>query len=565
MIINRKATEKNKTRTGARRLCAAALAFALVFSLSACSAGPKSASAPADSDSAAPAPYEPSDAGGWDGESAGGVEPSMEPPSAPGNAGTWDDGYDYYDDYDSSYDYGGGESYSGLDPAGEHRTAKEPEATFSLKVDTAAYSNVKRYIEDGRMPPADAVRTEELINWFGYDEPLEFQRSAPYGAGISPFGFYTEVGPSPFNDDKLLALVRVGTRNVDKQDLPPSNLVFLIDVSGSMDSYDKLPLLKNSFGMLAESLGRDDVVSIVTYASGTRVALEGARGSDTRKISKTVNGLKAGGSTAGEKGIQLAYKLAEEYFIEGGNNRVILATDGDFNVGLSDTDELSRFISRKRDSGVYLSVLGFGTGNIRDDIMETLAKDGNGNYSYIDSRRTAEKVLVNELSSNLFTVADDVKAQIVFDPETVYSYRLIGYENRMLKKEDFDNDRKDAGEIGAGSDVIALFEFELQEPGMALSARDHLYDVRVRYKDPGESRSDLIEFPVTGSYMPSRNSTDFGFVSAVAMFGEYLRDTGYGGRFGVRDLIDLADENIGEDPNGYREDFIGLLTNLRRI
>ena len=552
MMINGKKTITKKNteinRAFARRFFAFALVFALVLSLSACSAGPAGDAAPESSDSGgrynepsdspAPAPYEPEVSDSWDG----------------------DYGYDDYGDYDDDYyyDYPGGESYSDLEAAGEHRAEREPEATFSLKVDTAAYSNVKRYIEDGRMPPADAVRTEELINWFSYDEPLDFSRG-------SPFAFYTEVGPSPFNEDKLLALIRVGTREVDKRDLPPSNLVFLVDVSGSMNSYDKLPLLKSSFAMLTESLGRDDVVSIVTYASGTRVALSGARGSDTRKINKTMDGLKAGGSTAGERGIQLAYELAEEYYIEGGNNRVILATDGDFNVGLSSTDELSRFISKKRDSGIYLSVLGFGTGNIRDDIMETLAKDGNGNYSYIDDRKTAEKVLVDELSSNLFTVADDVKAQVVFNPEMVYSYRLIGYENRMLKKEDFDNDRKDAGEIGVGSDVIALFEFELQDPGMELSDYDHLFDVRVRYKDPGESRSNLVEFPVTGIYMPSRNSTDFGFVSAVAMFGEYLRDSNYSGRFGVRDLIDLAEDNIGEDRHGYREDFVDLLFLLRNI
>ena len=426
-----------------------------------------------------------------------------------------------------------------------------------MKVDTASYSNVKRFINDGMMPPPDAVRTEELINWFGYNEPLEFERGAP-------FAFYTEVGPSPFNDDNYLALVRVGTRAVDKRDLPPSNLVFLIDVSGSMDSYDKLPLLQKSFSMLTETLGSDDTVSIVTYASGTKVALSGARGSNARKINDAIFNLRAGGSTAGERGIQIAYELAEEYFIEGGNNRVILATDGDFNVGISSTNELSRFIAKKRDTGVYLSVLGFGTGNIRDDIMETLAKDGNGNYSYIDDVRTAEKVLVDELGSNLFTVADDVKAQIVFNPETVYSYKLIGYENRMLKKEDFDNDRKDAGEIGAGSDIIALFEFEPMYPEAAFSARDHIFDVRVRYKNPGENESRLIEFPVSGNRQLERNTQDFGFVSAVAMFGDYLRNGGYG-RDDLRRMISLAEENIGRDNAGYREDFVDLLYDLRRI
>jgi Ca-activated chloride channel family protein len=459
-------------------------------------------------------------------------------------------GYDYY------YDISGGERYAEIEETGEQLTEDRPEATFSLKVDTASYSNVKRYIEDGILPPPDAVRTEELINWFSFDEPLEF-------SGDSPFAFYTEVGPSPFDDDKRLALIRVGTHEIDRGDLPPSNLVFLVDVSGSMDSYDKLPLLQDAFALLTETLGRDDRVSIVTYASGAGVALAGARGSDRRAIEDAVFSLTAGGSTAGAQGIQEAYELAEEFFIEGGNNRVILATDGDFNVGLSDTGELSRFIAKKRQSDIYLSVLGFGTGNIRDDIMETLAKDGNGNYSYIDSRKTAEKVLVDELGSNLFTVADDVKAQVVFDPKTVYSYRLIGYENRMLSTEDFDDDRKDAGEIGAGTDVVALFEFEPMSEDAA--ADSHLFDVRVRYKDPGDSESQLVEFPVTAERRDRGrgNSSDFGFVSAVALFGDYLRNSGDGERNAVREMIDLAEDSLGADADGYREDFVTLLSKMR--
>ena len=509
-----------------RKISLMVLALVMALQLSACSSGAPSA----PSDSAAP--------------------------SASGDSYLSEDGYD--SEYDPYYDYSGGERYSEIEETGWRYADEQPEATFSLKVDTASYSNVKRYIEDWRMPPKDAVRTEELINWFGYDEPLVFEKG-------SPFAFYTEVGPSPFSKESYLAFVRVGTRPVEKENLPPSNLVFLIDISGSMSSADKLPLLQNAFAMLTETLGEDDVVSIVTYASGTKVALAGASGSETRKINKTIYGLKSGGSTAGGKGIELAYELAEEFFIEGGNNRVILATDGDFNVGISDTKELSRFITKKRDTGVYLSVLGFGTGNIRDDIMETLAKDGNGNYSYIDSRKTAEKVLIDELASNLFTVADDVKAQMVFDPDTVYSYRLIGYENRMLNKKDFDNDRKDAGELGAGSDVIALFEFEPYDTGEGFSSRDHLFDVRIRYKDPGDSRSQLIEFPVTGKALSGRNTTDFGFVSAVAMFGDYLRngDDYRGGD--IYGIISLAEDNLGRDASGYREDFVDLLYTLQEI
>jgi len=482
-------------------------------------------------------------------------------PPSPGDYGDYDD---YYDPY---YSYSQGESYLEIEELGFQLVEAKPESTFSLKVDTASYSNIQRFIKNGDLPPKDAVRTEELINWFSYDEPLEFS------AG-SPFGFYTEIGPSPFDDEKLLAMIRVGTREVDREDLPPCNLVFLIDVSGSMGSYDKLPLLQDSLVMLCGELGPEDTVSIVTYASGTRVALSGASGADTKKIENTINRLSSGGSTAGAGGIQLAYEQAQKYFIEGGNNRVILATDGDFNVGISDLGELSDFISEKRETGVYLSVLGFGTGNIRDDIMETLARDGNGNYSYIDSLRTAEKVLVNELSSNLFTVADDVKAQIVFDPDTVYSYRLIGYENRMLQTEDFDNDRKDAGEIGAGSDVVALFELEPLGEGAA--ANDHLFDVRVRYKDPGESKSQLIEFPVAMQRLGSENTSDFNFACAVALFGDYLRTYGYSlDDYDLDDVYDhdeklqffdnlyrLALYNDGVDEQGYRADFRELITEL---
>lgn len=465
---------------------------------------------------------------------------------APGESGS------YYDDYN----YGYGEQYSTIEDLGEQRTSTNPESTFSLKVDAAAYSNVKRYIEDGILPPSDAVRTEELINWFTFDEPLEFNRK-------SPFGFYTEVGPSPFNEDKYLAMIRVGTRDIDRSELPPSNLVFLIDVSGSMASYDKLPLLKESLALLVETLGKDDRVSIVTYASGTKVVLSGARGSDYKKITNAIDSLGAGGSTAGQNGIQKAYQQAERNFIEGGNNRVILATDGDFNVGISNTSDLSDFIAKKRETGVYLSVLGFGTGNIRDDIMETLAKDGNGNYNYIDSTKTAQKVLVNELASNLFTVADDVKAQIVFDADTVYSYRLIGYENRMLDPEDFNNDKVDAGEIGAGSDVVALYEIELYDAKSAMGS--HLFDVNIRYKDPGESRSRLVEFPVKMERISGGNSSDFGFISAVAMYGDYLRNYGYTDGYTLREMTQLAKDNLGYDDLGYRRDFVKLLDMLRGI
>jgi Ca-activated chloride channel family protein len=465
-----------------------------------------------------------------------------------------DDGYyepapapGYVDDY--SYD---GEKYLDIPEGGLHYTDDEQKITFSLKVDTAAYTNVKRYVGDGFFPPEDAVRTEELINYFNYDEPLAFD-------GESPFAVYTEIGPSPFDAEKQMAFIRVKTADVDVSELPPSNLVFLIDTSGSMDSYDKLPLLQDAFSMLTDTLDEDDIVSIVTYAGNSRVVLRGARGDEKNWLNDAIYDLAAGGSTAGEEGIQTAYALAEDYFIEGGNNRVILATDGDFNVGLSGTDELADFIGAKRDTGIYLSVLGFGTGNIRDDIMETLSKEGNGNYSYIDTWRTAQKVLVSELGTNIFTVADDVKAQVVFNPETVKSYRLIGYENRMLNNEDFSDDTKDAGEIGAGSDVVAMFELDITD------ADSTLFDVRIRYKNPGDSESKLLTVAADRDSITEYNTTDFGFACSVALFGDMLRHPDDISRRQISTLFEMAGDNIGEDSEGYRNNFLNLLNEFSNI
>jgi Ca-activated chloride channel family protein len=446
-----------------------------------------------------------------------------------------------------NYDYGyEGEQYLDIIEQGKRYAEDDPAITLSLKVDTAAYSNVKRYIEDGILPPADAVRTEELINYFNYDEYLRIDSS-------SPFAFYTELGESPFDSSKQLAFIRIKTQDIDKDELPPSNLVFLIDTSGSMSSYDKLPLLQNAFSLLVDTLDEDDCVSIVTYAGSSDVVLSGVRGDKVNKINSAIFDLAAGGSTAGAEGIETAYELAEEYFIEGGNNRVILATDGDFNVGISDTDDLADFIAEKRKTGVYLSILGFGTGNIRDDIMETLSKEGNGNYSYIDSQQTAKKVLVNELGSNLFTVADDVKAQVEFDPAVVKSYRLIGYENRTMSNKDFENDKKDAGEIGAGSDVVILFELDMIDKDEAP------FVVHVRYKEPGESESRLV---TTGSGTLNNrkaSSTDFGFAASVALFGDMLRHPDDVTRGQMNTVIALAEDNLGKDKEGYRGEYLDLL------
>ncbi len=472
----------------------------------------------------------------------------------------------YYEEYDYDVDYyPGGEQYLEISDNQEQAVQAQPLLTFSLKVDTAAYTNVQRYIESGMAPPADAVRTEEMINYFSYDEPSSFWEG--------PFAVYTEVGPSPFDSAKKLAFVRVKTDNVPKEELPSSNLVFLIDSSGSMDSYDKLPLLKEAFRLLVETLDGDDRVSIVTYAGSSAVVLDSAAGNEKKKILRAIDGLSAGGSTAGADGIRTAYKLAAKNMMQNGNNRVILASDGDFNVGIQSLPELENFIGQKRDSGVYLSVLGFGTGNTRDDIMETLAKNGNGNYSYIDSARTAEKVLVDELGSNLFVVAEDVKAQIEFNPENVSNYRLIGYENRMLANEDFADDTKDAGEIGVGTDVVMLFEFKMakNESGLKYGAStpastakstaygDELFELRLRYKNPGETGSNLILRPVKFSDIPAHNSSDFEFAGAVAAFGHILRASPYTGGATYETVLATAKGSLGRDAGGYRRDFVRLL------
>ncbi len=459
----------------------------------------------------------------------------------------------------------GGESYLEISDNDVMRVQADPMLTFSLKVDTAAYSNVQRYIESGIAPPHDAVRIEEMINYFSYDEDPDFTEG--------PFAVYAEIGPSPLDDTKQMAFVRVKTEDVPKEDLPSSNLVFLIDTSGSMDAYDKLPLLKESFALLVDTLDGDDRVSIVTYAGSSEIVLDSASGDDKDKILRAIDRLTAGGSTAGADGIRTAYKLAQKNLMQNGNNRVILASDGDFNVGISSLDELETFIGNKRDSGVYLSILGFGTGNTRDDIMETLAKNGNGNYSYINTVETAEKVLVEELGSNLFTVAEDVKAQIEFNPANVASYRLVGYENRMLANEDFNDDTKDAGEIGVGTDVVMMFEFELASSSSDSGLKygdapaentsgayaDELFEVRIRYKNPGDSESQLVLMPVTWEEMPRRNTSDYNFACAVAAFGHILRGSEYTGDATLDSVYEQAEAGLGRDRSGYRAGFLDLL------
>jgi len=462
------------------------------------------------------------------------------------------------------------EEYSVIAENREIDVADNSVITFSLKIDTASYRNVARYIEGGNLPPSDAVRIEEMINYFNYDAVLPENET--------PFSIYTELGRSPFNQNNHLAFIRVKSKEIDKTELPKSNLVFLIDSSGSMASHDKLPLLKSAFGMLADTLTEDDLVSVVTYAGESRVVLDGVSGNQKDRIMAEINELTAGGSTAGGAGIAAAYELAEKNFIQNGNNRVILATDGDFNVGVSTVGELERLMAEKSGDGVYITILGVGTENLKDNKMEVIAKNGKGNYHYLDSAAAAQKVLIDELSANLFSVADDVKSQIEFNPALVGAYRLIGYENRMLTSRDFKDDSVGAGVIGIGTDVILMFELELKDgadlkyqpsqnisPDDGAKYSDELFEIRIRYKNPGESESLLLTHPVKTDRILDFNSSDFIFAASVAGFGKLLRSSEYTGSFTIDKALALALDSTGQDRNGYRREFIELLQKYKRM
>lgn len=438
----------------------------------------------------------------------------------------------------------------------------DPLSTFSIDVDTASYSNIRRYLQDGELPPEEAVRIEEMVNYFKYDH------KKPQGS--SPIAITTEIGRTPWDDRSLLLMVGLQAADIPREELPRSNIVFLLDVSGSMNDPDKLPLLKKAFSMLVENLEEDDRVSVVVYAGSSGVVLNGSRGSDKDEIINAINDLRASGSTAGSKGINRAYELAERYYIEGGNNRVILATDGDFNVGISSDSELIRFIEDKRDSGVFLSVLGFGTGNLKDNKMESLADHGNGTYSYIDSVLEAKKVLVNELYSTLYTLAKDTKIQIEFNPSKVREYRLIGYENRMLENRDFNDDSKDAGEIGVGHSVTAFYEIipydsesNLKYQNLEVESNDlwlnEWLEVRVRYKRPNRDTSELLVVPVSDDDVSYNLSDDFKFASSVIEFGMILKDSRYLDGVSFGSIIKRAKESKGYDKDGYRAQFIHLV------
>jgi Ca-activated chloride channel family protein len=440
--------------------------------------------------------------------------------------------------------------------------AEEPVSTFSIDVDTASYGFVRASLNQNILPQKDAVRVEELINYFPYDYAGPESRDVPFKATAT-------LMPTPWNPDTKLLHIGIKGFSLNGQEKPKSNLVFLLDTSGSMEEPNKLPLLVNSMKMLVETLSPEDTVSIVTYAGNAGTVLEPTKGKDKAKILAALDGLMAGGSTAGAEGIRQAYQLAERNFDKSGINRVILATDGDFNVGITDPEELKSFVERKRDTGVFLSVLGFGQGNYNDELMQTLAQNGNGNASYIDTLNEARKVLVDEAASTLFPIAKDVKIQFEFNPAQVQEYRLIGYETRMLNREDFNNDKVDAGEIGSGHTVTAIYEVTpkgkggLVDPlkygtaGTAGNTSGEWANVKIRYKLPAESESKLIAQPVSDS--GAAPSTEAKFAAAVAGFGQLLRGGQYTKSFGYDDVIALAQAAKGADPFGYRAEFINLV------
>ncbi|WP_331353277.1 VWA domain-containing protein [Cellvibrio sp. UBA7671] len=447
--------------------------------------------------------------------------------------------------------------------------SENPVSTFSIDVDTASYSFVRRMLNNGQLPEKDAVRSEEMINYFDYAYPLPKDRK-------TPFATYTSVMDSPWKAGNKLIHIGIQGYQLAASDIPQSNLVFLLDVSGSMDEPSKLPLVKQSMSLLLDTLKPDDTISIVVYAGAAGTVLEPTKAKEKNKILAALNNLQAGGSTAGAEGIALAYQLAEANFNAKGVNRIILATDGDFNVGQTGDEALQDFVERKRDKGIYLSVLGFGQGNYQDEMMQTLAQNGNGTAAYIDTLSEAQKVLVTEATSNLFPIAKDVKIQVEFNPNTVKEYRLIGYETRALNREDFSNDKVDAGEIGAGQRVTAIYEITPvgAESGLLENSRyqkENKPDIgkngeyaflRLRYKLPSETQSKLIETPIEKNVLLDAHAgyqQEVNFSIAVAGFAQLLRGSNYAGNFTYDKVIELAQANKGKDEFGYRTEFVQLV------
>lgn len=467
------------------------------------------------------------------------------------------------------------EGYAAVNENGFKNVKNSPLSTFSIDVDNASYSNIRRFINTGQLPPADAVRIEEMINYFKYDYPEP--------KGEHPFSVYTELAVCPWNTYHQLLHVGLRGKSIDKSSLPPSNLVFLLDVSGSMSDPNKLPLLKSAFGLLVNELRTEDRVAIVVYAGAAGLVLESTPGNRKEAILAAIDNLEAGGSTAGGAGLKLAYREAEKNFIKGGNNRIILATDGDFNVGESSNGGMERLVEEKRELGVFITVLGFGLGNVKDDKMEIIADKGNGNYSYIDNLQEARKVLVREFGGTLFTIAKDVKFQIEFNPAKVQSYRLIGYENRLLNDEDFNDDTKDAGEMGSGHNVTALYELvpagsdervpsvdPLKYQVSSSKERDQndfsteYLTIKLRYKKPDGKTSMLLEKPVKG-YITNMDdvSDNLRFAAAVSEFGMILRNSEFKGNATLDGAAKLARSARGEDEDGYRSELIRLIGTVK--
>ncbi len=460
------------------------------------------------------------------------------------------------------------EEYDKIDDNEFMDVSQNPLSTFSIDVDNAAYTNVRRYLNGSQLPPKDAVRIEEMINYFDY------KYTNPDGE--HPFSVNIEMSEAPWHKENKLIHIGLQGKKLDYDNIKPCNLVFLLDVSGSMSDKNKLPLLKKALKMLVKQLDDRDKVAIAVYASSEGLVLPATPASEKNKIIDALDKLNAGGSTAGGAGIKLAYKVAMDNLIKDGNNRVILATDGDFNVGVSSTSDLVRMIEEKRQHGIYLTILGLGMGNYKDGRMEQISNAGNGNYFYIDNIKEAEKVFVKEMRANLFTIAKDVKIQIEFNPTKVKAYRLIGYVNRKLKKEDFDDDKKDAGELGAGHTVTALYEIipagssqdtrkasdlKYQDTKLTNKAKsDEVMTVKLRYKPPKEDKSKLIEMPIAENYVAiGKTSDNFRFSASVAAMGMLLRDSKFKGDADFSLVRTLANGSKGEDENGYRQEFIGLI------
>jgi Ca-activated chloride channel homolog len=454
-------------------------------------------------------------------------------------------------------------------------TAREPLSTFSIDVDTASYANIRRFLRQNTMPPKDAVRIEEMLNYFAYRD------SPPSQSSEHPFAVHVEVAGCPWNAEHRIARIGIAAQQIDQSRRPSSNLVFLVDVSGSMDQPNKLPLVQWGLQRLVEQLGENDRVALVVYAGASGLVLPSTSCMKKAEIMSAIAELQAGGSTNGGAGIQLAYDLAAQNFIRNGTNRVILATDGDFNVGTTSNGELVRLIEAKAKSGVFLSVLGFGTGNIKDPTLEQLADKGNGHYAYIDSPAEAYKVLVEEMGSTLITVAKDVKIQVEFNPAKVGAFRLIGYENRIMAHQDFNDDTKDAGEIGAGHHVTALYELvprgkeknlpgidplKYTKPAASTSESDESFTVKMRYKPPAGDTSRRLEYGVMDKGQGLGDSSDdFKFACAVAGFGMLLRESSHKGTLTYAGLLEMAESTLTADPSGYRQEFVALVRRARGL